>query len=102
MPYIKHADRLTIALHEDTQGPFVPRHEGELNYMITSLCLRFLKQEGINYGNINAVVGALECAKLEMYARLARPYEDQKIVENGDVYPDDPSALTRPMVPDKT
>jgi hypothetical protein len=32
------------------------------------------------------VVGVLECAKLEIYRRIAAPYEDKKIVENGDVY----------------
>jgi hypothetical protein len=32
------------------------------------------------------VVGALECAKLELYRRLAAPYEDQKIKLNGDAY----------------
>lgn len=30
--------------------------------------------------------GALECAKLELYIRIARPYEDAKIHDNGDVY----------------
>ena len=31
-------------------------------------------------------MGALECAKLELYRRVAAPYEDVKIMENGDVY----------------
>jgi len=31
-------------------------------------------------------VGVLECAKLELYRRIAAPYEDEKIVETGDVY----------------
>jgi len=35
---------------------------------------------------INAIIGALECAKLELYRRVAAPYEDDKIAENGDVY----------------
>lgn len=30
--------------------------------------------------------GALRGAQLEFYARVARPYEDKKIIENGDVY----------------
>ena len=29
---------------------------------------------------------ALECAKLELYRRLAAPYEDEKRKETGDVY----------------
>ena len=32
------------------------------------------------------MVGVLECAKLELYRRMAAPYEDEKIEDNGDVY----------------
>lgn len=35
---------------------------------------------------MNSARGAIECAKLEFYARVVRPYEETKIVENGDVY----------------
>ena len=34
------------------------------------------------------LIGVLECAKLELYRRVAAPYEDDKIDENGDVYQD--------------
>ena len=37
-------------------------------------------------GTIGDVVNAMECAKLEFYRRVAAPYEDTKIKENGDVY----------------
>ena len=30
-------------------------------------------------------MGVLECCKLEFYRRVAAPYEDIKIEENGDV-----------------
>jgi hypothetical protein len=39
-----------------------------------------------SYQSINDVLGALEGAKLEFYRRIAAPYEDTKIQENGDVY----------------
>jgi len=29
----------------------------------------------------------MECAKMEIYRRLVAPYEDRKIVQNGDVNP---------------
>ena len=32
-------------------------------------------------------MGVLECAKLEAYRRIAVPYEDSKVVANGDLYP---------------
>jgi hypothetical protein len=40
---------------------------------------------GENYQHFNDVLGALEGAKLELYRRRIAPYEDTKIVENGDV-----------------
>ena len=59
--------------------------QGELNYRITSLCIQYLETNGLHYSVINEVVGALECAKLEFYRRVAIPYEDKKIKENGDI-----------------
>jgi hypothetical protein len=37
---------------------------------------------------VNDVVGALDGAKAEFQRRVVAPYEDKKIRENGDVYPD--------------
>lgn len=58
---------------------------GVLNYVVTKLVIAFLGA-GPTYARINAAIGALECAKLEAYRRLAAPYEDTKKEENGDVY----------------
>ena len=33
----------------------------------------------MRYQNVNAIIGALECAKLELYRRLIAPYEDTKV-----------------------
>jgi hypothetical protein len=61
---------------------------GELNYIFTKLAVGYISAPGRgNYQAINDVVGALEGAKLELYRRLAAPYEDTKIDQNGDVYP---------------
>lgn len=59
---------------------------GELNYLITKACDAYLMYKGKNYTHINDVIGVLECAKLEFYRRIAIPYEDEKIEQNGDVY----------------
>jgi len=40
----------------------------------------------LRYQNINDLLGALEGAKLELYRRVAAPYEDEKVESNGDVY----------------
>jgi len=56
---------------------------GDLNYLFTRL---MLFTQPSRYADYNALIGMLECCKLEMYRRAVGPYEDKKIVENGDVY----------------
>ena len=81
MPYIKTEQREPL----DNGGK--PENAGGLNYAISKLIDGYLIHKGgIRYDHINEVVGVLECAKLELYRRVAAPYEDQKIEENGDVY----------------
>lgn len=81
MPYVKPEIRDRI----DRGG--TPENSGELNYAITRLLDGYLKRKDLlGYAELNEVVGALECAKLELYRRLMAPYEDDKIDENGDVY----------------
>jgi len=80
MPYITKEQRKAV------DGGHRPMSPGELNYAITTQCLNFLDQYGHNYTDYNAVIGALECAKLEFYRRLVGPYEDIKIRANGDIY----------------
>jgi len=82
MPYIKQRDR-----DELLESRRRIETAGELNYAITTLCIDYLDLHGtISYDAINTVVGVLECAKQEFYRRVAVPYEDKKMEENGDVY----------------
>lgn len=83
MPYIKQERRFALA-SGGTRS--LPQDAGELNYTLTLVCVEYLGRKGLKYANLNEIIGALECAKLEMYRRVAAPYEDTKIVENGDVY----------------
>lgn len=62
-----------------------PKTVGELNYMLTTIIKQYHQSVG-GYQAVNDVLGALEGAKLEFYRRVAAPYEDIKIKENGDVY----------------
>jgi hypothetical protein len=62
-----------------------PEVAGELNYMISRLLKNYWDSHH-NYQGINDIVGALEGARMEFYRRIAVPYENQKIFENGDVY----------------
>ena len=95
MPYVKQVRRDAIlekCLTDEGFDRIINLKEiktaGELNYAITEMLIAFSKQ-GSGYQSINDVVGALEGAKLEFYRRVAVPYEDEKIKENGDVYPEE-------------
>lgn len=79
MPYIKQVERDVL---DEGRSPCTP---GQLNYVITGLINEYLSY-GLSYEEINAVIGVLECAKLELYRRVAAPYEEQKRYDNGDVY----------------
>lgn len=57
---------------------------GQMNYIITKLLLRYMGEVG--YFMINSIRGILACVGDEFYWRVARPYEDEKREENGDVY----------------
>lgn len=87
MPYIRQEER----------GPWICRMlelgfklsegpaPGVLNFVLTHLLKQWLGATP-NYERLNAAIGVLECAKLELYRRVAAPYEDRKREENGDVY----------------
>lgn len=79
MPYIKPLDRITTLTDGWTSV-------GELNYRITKLLNAYISARGLKYILLNDCIGVLECAKLELYRRIAAPYEDKKCRENGDVY----------------
>jgi hypothetical protein len=83
MPYIdkKSRNRLSTAL----AIPF-PETDGELNFLLTQVLLTYLGSTP-GYVRINGAIGALECAKLELYRRVAVPYEEAKRSANGEVYP---------------
>jgi len=86
MPYIAQKSRKIIdpylhSLFEIIDGCEV----GDLNYIITKIIHKWIKETGLAYRNINAAIGILECAKLELYRMIAAPYEDLKIKENGNI-----------------
>jgi hypothetical protein len=84
MPYIAKDKRPRI----DALIPFVADHisnVGELNYAITKLIHTTIERQGVSYDQLNAVIGALECAKLELYRVVAAPYEGSKKTAHGSV-----------------
>jgi hypothetical protein len=92
MPYIDQQYRSGLApfieeLVDEMAGEFAT--PGMLNYVITKIIDEWLG-ERTDYEKINSAIGVLECAKLELYRRVAARYEDIKAEANGDVYQDRP------------
>jgi len=84
MPYISGYNRKLV--EKKLNKGHVELTCGELNYAITKLFHEWLKDRGgVNYDNINTLIGTLECAKLELYRMVAAPYENKKRMENGSV-----------------
>lgn len=84
MPYITQNDRVDF----DTILSTMPGiySAGQLNYVITRICDAYIKQHGLKYQTLNDISGVLTNANFELYRRVAAPYEDIKIGENGDAY----------------
>jgi hypothetical protein len=83
MPYLKQndRDRFNYGLQN-----LAPKNAGDLNYIFTKVIEQYLKEKfPIEYSHLNAIVGALESAKLEFYRRFMAKYEEEKIQQNGDI-----------------
>ena len=89
MPYIKPEDReiyepmIDVLMNELR---YSENWKGDLNFIVSTILNDLLTAYGTSYSMLNDMVGVLECAKLELYRRVAAPYEDEKIESNGDVY----------------
>jgi hypothetical protein len=95
MPYIKNvaivskADMNPMGRRSDLAGvSATAKDAGELNFQITRLFIDYIGAHGLNYQYINDCVGAGLSAVAEFQRRVVAPYEDTKIAENGDVYPE--------------
>lgn len=90
MPYVVKSARVVLdeAVTEVTEAvqECIRSREGRdgcLNFTISSIINTLYDR---NYADLNAAIGVLECIKLELYRRVVAPYEDTKIIQNGDVY----------------
>ena len=80
MPYIP-----THRRHAARDGDI--RDAGELNYMLHCWIDLYIDTHDESYQTYNDIMGALECAKHELYTRLITPYESRKRLQNGDCAP---------------
>ena len=87
MPYIPQDRRADVLAEMREHGThWTPKNAGDLNFAVTCFIDNFIFENGCRYANLNEMIGALECCKLELYRRLAAPYEDQVLEANGDAY----------------
>lgn len=87
MPYIPRDQRDSVETDlQDSGLSFIPQNAGELNFIVSTLIANYIKENGCKYAVLNEMIGALECAKLELNRVIIGPYEDIKIRENGPVY----------------
>ena len=89
MPYIDPSERPEFSPH--AHGTPAALTSGQLNYQICELVQDFLEarqvlNRQVRYDDYNACIGALECAKQEVYRKLIVPYEKRKERENGDCF----------------
>ncbi len=84
MPYIVQPNRQEL----DSNWEAVPEDAGELTYVIQQALRAYLESRGLRYEQLAVCLGALEGAKLDLIERVIRPYEAQKLAENGDVWPE--------------
>jgi len=99
MPYIKQADRDIFdevidlcqelmdshgALSRDAEGR--ERRKGIVNYTITKIVVQNLKPDtGWSYASLSNAISVFEDAGYEMRRRLLSNYENNKILEHGDL-----------------
>ena len=82
MPYIKQSRREKLDPLVDLLREKQIKADGDLNYLLYAYCLRHVEPSYNQYKNF---CGELRQCVTEIERRLLGPYEDEKIIENGDV-----------------
>jgi len=96
MPYIDEEERLELdtqidnmilAIRDNKTNLNNPHdfsnYLGRINYCFSRIIYGVMRD--VSYRNIAMVTGVLENIKQEYYRRVAEPYEDMKIRQNGDI-----------------
>lgn len=96
MPYIDEVERaeldsqidnMILAIRDNKTNLNNPHdfsnYLGRINYCFSRIIYGVMRD--VSYRNIAMVTGVLENIKQEYYRRVAEPYEDIKIRQNGDL-----------------
>ena len=84
MPYVPQAIRDCLASLEHEIADYPARTPGELNYLVTLICLNYLRT-GITYPRLNDIRGVLGMVWDEIHDRIYSGYEENKREANGDI-----------------
>jgi hypothetical protein len=84
MPYITEDKRKVLDKIIDRFDNDHYMDDGEVTYVIYKLLLNHVRSN-MRYNTLAECMGIIECAKQEFYRRIVAPYEDKKILENGDI-----------------
>lgn len=89
MPYIRKEDRerldgvVDLVVEKFLENSMADSL-GDLNYVVSRIVASCIGEP--SYSKIAMATGVLENVKQELYRRMATPYEEKKILENGDIY----------------
>jgi len=82
-------EELFLQFCDDRQFTRNPKFKGNLNYVFTKISKDFMRKcelvEKFGYQEISDVEGALQGATHEWRRRVLDIYENEKIIENGDL-----------------
>ncbi len=84
MPYIKDENKRIFDESINVLSNIVI-HKGDLNYVICELVGQLILNTKISYTQISEWIDAVDGAENELRRRLLYPYENIKVIENGDV-----------------
>lgn len=84
MPYIKDEEKKKFTKFINNLVSYI-NSKGDLNYVICELVGQYIAQTGVTYDKMSEKIDAVHDAEAELRRRLLDPYEDQKIIDNGDV-----------------
>jgi len=82
MPYVKQERRPELDYVVEAMKYAKVKADGDLNYILYKFCKYNIAP---SYNNFKNFCGELHQAATEIERRLLAPYEDEKIIENGDV-----------------
>jgi len=83
MPYIKSEKRAQKDKVVEAMVKAEVKADGDLNYILYNYCKHHYPNQ--SYNNLKNYCGELRQCATEIERRILAKYEDEKIIENGDV-----------------